>query len=150
MLSLLDSDWTEPSHSLSSFLFFVLSCTQRIWPSWKRALIGLLRLSKISRRSRSKKGIAWLYKLLVSTYREVGRLTIRRCRFFVSTSLSIHIIIHTYPANQNNHNKMVVSSLFETVVFIGVSVFQLFYVRRWFEGKGVVPTPGRTPGRQWA
>lgn len=28
---------------------------------------------------------------------------------------------------------MVVSSLFETVVFIGVSVFQLFYVQRWFE-----------------
>jgi len=38
---------------------------------------------------------------------------------------------------------MVVSSLLETVVFIGVSIFQLFYVRRWFEGKGVVT-------KQWA
>jgi hypothetical protein len=47
-------------------------------------------------------------------------------------------------ANENNHNKMVVSSLFETVVFIGVSIFQLFYVRRWFEGRGV------GTGKQWA
>ena len=26
-------------------------------------------------------------------------------------------------------------SLLETVVFIGVSLFQIFYVRRWFEGR---------------
>lgn len=45
-------------------------------------------------------------------------------------------------ANQNNHHKMVVSSLFETVVFIGVSLFQLFWVRRWFEGRGL-----RAPSR---
>ena len=53
-------------------------------------------------------------------------------------------------ANQNNHHKMVVSSLFETVVFIGVSVFQLFWVRRWFEGRGLRQGhTGATP-RQWA
>jgi len=48
-------------------------------------------------------------------------------------------------ANQNNHHKMVVSSLFETVVFIGVSLFQLFWVRRWFEGRGL-----RAQSRSWA
>lgn len=52
-------------------------------------------------------------------------------------------------ANENNHNKMVVSSLFETVVFIGVSVFQLFYVRRWFEGRGL-QGERRGGSRQWA
>lgn len=50
-------------------------------------------------------------------------------------------------ANQNNHHKMVVSSLFETVVFIGVSLFQLFWVRRWFEGRGL-RAPSRS--REWA
>lgn len=54
-------------------------------------------------------------------------------------------------ANERNHNKMVVSSLFETVVFIGVSVFQLFYVRRWFEGRGLQGQHGGRGGsRQWA
>ena len=54
-------------------------------------------------------------------------------------------------ANENNHNKMVVSSLFETVVFISVSVFQLFYVRRWFEGRGLQGQHGGRGGsRQWA
>ena len=50
-------------------------------------------------------------------------------------------------ANQNNHHKMVVSSLFETVVFIGVSLFQLFWVRRWFEGRGLRTARG---SREWA
>ncbi|TFJ85973.1 hypothetical protein NSK_002793 [Nannochloropsis salina CCMP1776] len=48
-------------------------------------------------------------------------------------------------ANQKNHQKMVVSSVFETVVFIGVSLFQLFWVRRWFEGRGL-----RARSREWA
>jgi hypothetical protein len=42
---------------------------------------------------------------------------------------------------------MVVSSLFETVIFIAVSVFQLFYVQKWFEGKEVT---GRKTSKQWA
>lgn len=50
-------------------------------------------------------------------------------------------------ANENNHNHMVVSSLFETVIFIAVSVFQLFYVQKWFEGKEVT---GRKTSKQWA
>ena len=37
--------------------------------------------------------------------------------------------------NEESHNNMVVGSLMETVVFIGVSLFQIFYVRRWFEGR---------------
>ena len=37
--------------------------------------------------------------------------------------------------NDESHNNMVVGSLMETVVFIGVSLFQIFYVRRWFEGR---------------
>jgi hypothetical protein len=50
-------------------------------------------------------------------------------------------------ANQNNQHKMVVSSLFETVIFIGVSVFQLFWVRRWFEGRGLRVS---SRSREWA
>ena len=44
--------------------------------------------------------------------------------------LSVHAAL-----NEDSHNNMVVGSLVETVIFIGVSLFQIFYVRRWFEGR---------------
>ena len=37
------------------------------------------------------------------------------------------------------HNTMVEGSLFETVVYIACSIFQIIFVRRWFSGKGVIP-----------
>jgi len=40
------------------------------------------------------------------------------------------------------HNTMVEGSLFETVVYILCSIFQIVFVRRWFSGKGVLPTYG--------
>ena len=37
------------------------------------------------------------------------------------------------------HNTMVEGSLFETVVYIVCSIFQIVFVRRWFSGKGIIP-----------
>ena len=34
---------------------------------------------------------------------------------------------------------MVEGSLFETVVYIVCSIFQIVFVRRWFSGKGIIP-----------
>ena len=38
------------------------------------------------------------------------------------------------------HNNMVEASLLETVVYVVCSGFQIFFVRRWFRGKGMLPT----------
>jgi hypothetical protein len=38
-------------------------------------------------------------------------------------------------ANDKNYNEVFISSIVETVVFMGVSVFQIFFVRRWFAAK---------------
>lgn len=37
------------------------------------------------------------------------------------------------------HNTMVEGSLFETIVYIVCSAFQIIFVRRWFSGKGMIP-----------
>eukprot|EP00640_Fibrocapsa_japonica_P002720 CAMPEP_0113950782 /NCGR_PEP_ID=MMETSP1339-20121228/82556_1 /TAXON_ID=94617 /ORGANISM="Fibrocapsa japonica" /LENGTH=248 /DNA_ID=CAMNT_0000958751 /DNA_START=68 /DNA_END=814 /DNA_ORIENTATION=- /assembly_acc=CAM_ASM_000762 len=50
------------------------------------------------------------------------------------------LAIHT-AMNQGSHSRMAMSSLVETGVFVVVSIFQIFFVRRWFEGKGA---------KQWA
>jgi len=44
--------------------------------------------------------------------------------------------------NRSSHKKMVISSIVETVVFFIVSFFQIFYIRRWFAGRGLT--------KQWA
>lgn len=38
-------------------------------------------------------------------------------------------------ANDSNYNEVFISSIVETLVFMGVSVFQIFFVRRWFYAK---------------
>ena len=50
---------------------------------------------------------------------------------------------HTALTEETN-NHMVVYSLIETVVFVGAAVFQLFFIRNWFDGRD------RKKGRQWA
>jgi len=39
--------------------------------------------------------------------------------------------------NRSSHKKMVLSSVVETAVFVAVSLFQIFYIKRWFSGKGL-------------
>mmetsp|Transcript_38980 Transcript_38980/g.68008 ORF Transcript_38980/g.68008 Transcript_38980/m.68008 type:complete len:279 (+) Transcript_38980:36-872(+) len=39
--------------------------------------------------------------------------------------------------NRSSHKKMVLSSVVETAVFVAVSLFQIFYIKRWFAGKGL-------------
>lgn len=38
-------------------------------------------------------------------------------------------------ANERNYNEVFISSIIETVIFIGVSIFQIFFVRRWFASR---------------
>lgn len=38
-------------------------------------------------------------------------------------------------ANRASHNHLVFGSVVETIVFVCVSVFQIFFVRRWFQGR---------------
>lgn len=41
-------------------------------------------------------------------------------------------------AAEDNHKSMVRSSVMETVVLLVVSVGQIVFVRRWFQGKGTL------------
>jgi hypothetical protein len=36
--------------------------------------------------------------------------------------------------NEHSHSRMVLSSLFQTVLFCAVTGFQVFTIRRWFKG----------------
>ncbi len=38
-------------------------------------------------------------------------------------------------ANESNYNSVLSGSIFETAIFIGVAVFQIVFVRRWFTAK---------------
>lgn len=49
-------------------------------------------------------------------------------------------------ANESNYNEVFMSSIVETLVFMGVSLFQIFFVRRWFAAK---LNPLRT-SKNWA
>jgi len=49
-------------------------------------------------------------------------------------------------ANERNYNEVFISSIVETLVFMGVSLFQIFFVRRWFAAK---LNPLRT-SKNWA
>ena len=48
--------------------------------------------------------------------------------------------------NEGSHNHVVISSIVETAVYIAASVFQLFFVRRWFASR----TAAQAAGKQWA
>lgn len=39
-------------------------------------------------------------------------------------------------ANETSHNRVIISSLVETFVFVVASLFQIFFVRRWFSSRG--------------
>jgi len=47
--------------------------------------------------------------------------------------LSIHASL-----NEHSHSRMVLSSLFETVFYIGVSGFQVYTIRKWFKGNAIL------------
>ena len=40
--------------------------------------------------------------------------------------------------NQHSHSRMVLSSLFETVLFMAISGFQIYTIRKWFSGAPVL------------
>lgn len=42
--------------------------------------------------------------------------------------------------NEHSHSRMVLSSLFETVLFMAISGFQIYTIRKWFSG---APALGR-------
>lgn len=48
--------------------------------------------------------------------------------------------------NEGSHNHVVLSSIVETAVYIAASIFQLFFVRRWFASR----TQAQNNGKQWA
>lgn len=41
-------------------------------------------------------------------------------------------------AAEDNHRSMVRNSVMETVVLVVVSISQIIFVRRWFQGKGTL------------
>jgi len=58
---------------------------------------------------------------------------IREKQQFEMNRLSSH-----YSLNQNSHRRMVVTSLLETMLYIGVSIFQVYTIRRWFRGSSLL------------
>lgn len=44
------------------------------------------------------------------------------------------LILHS-DANDANYNEVFISSIIETLIFMGVSIFQIFFVRRWFAAR---------------
>ena len=40
--------------------------------------------------------------------------------------------------NEHSHSRMVVGSLFETVLYIAVSGFQVYTIRKWFSGNPIL------------
>lgn len=52
--------------------------------------------------------------------------------------------VHT-AVNEDSNNHMVAGSVVETVVFVGAAVFQILFIRNWFDGR-----VGSRKGRQWA
>jgi phage-related protein len=58
---------------------------------------------------------------------------IREKQQFQMNRLSAH-----YSLNQNSHRRMVLTSLLETILYIGVSIFQVYTIRRWFRGSSLL------------
>ena len=56
--------------------------------------------------------------------------------------------------NQGSHSHVVISSVVETCVYIAASIFQLFFVRRWFASRlgaaNVSSGGGSKNSKQWA
>jgi hypothetical protein len=48
--------------------------------------------------------------------------------------------------NEGSHNHVIISSIVETAVYIAASLFQLFFVRRWFASR----MRAQAGGKQWA
>jgi hypothetical protein len=49
--------------------------------------------------------------------------------------------------NRNSHNGLVYGSMAETIVYILISFFQIYFVRRWFSNRPVAPPK---TAKQWA
>jgi formate dehydrogenase maturation protein FdhE len=47
------------------------------------------------------------------------------------------LIVHA-ATNEHSHSRMVLSSLLETILFMAVTGFQVFTIRRWFKGAPVL------------
>jgi hypothetical protein len=47
------------------------------------------------------------------------------------------LVLHA-ATNEHSHSRMVLSSLFETLMFVVVSGFQVYTIRRWFKGASVL------------
>ena len=40
--------------------------------------------------------------------------------------------------NEHSHSRMVMNSLFETIFYIGISVFQIYTIKKWFTGSPIL------------
>jgi len=47
------------------------------------------------------------------------------------------LIVHA-ATNEHSHSRMVMSSLFETILFMAITGFQVYTIRRWFKGAPVL------------
>jgi hypothetical protein len=47
------------------------------------------------------------------------------------------LVLHA-ATNEHSHSRMVLSSLLETLMFLIVTSFQVFTIRRWFKGASVL------------
>mmetsp|Transcript_20761 Transcript_20761/g.65292 ORF Transcript_20761/g.65292 Transcript_20761/m.65292 type:complete len:257 (-) Transcript_20761:31-801(-) len=75
-------------------------------------------------------GVAQLTKRLVAVRTELARLKEKQAR-------ERRRLAHHRAINDASHISIVEGSLLETVVYVFASSFQIFFVRKWFEGKGV-------------
>jgi len=75
-------------------------------------------------------GVTELAKRVVALRRELAALRARQAR-------ERRRLAHHKALNDATHAKVVEGSLIETAVYVVISAFQIIFVRRWFEGKGV-------------
>lgn len=65
------------------------------------------------------------------------------------------LILHS-ETNKSNYSKVFQGSIFETFVFIAVSIFQIYFVRRWFAsrtsggGGGAGQSTSNRVAKEWA
>jgi len=61
------------------------------------------------------------------------------------------LILHS-ETNKSNYSKVFQGSIFETFVFITVSIFQIYFVRRWFASRtsGAGQSTSNRVAKEWA
>ena len=70
-------------------------------------------------------------EILSRLYKGVNKILIQQHRD--RHRLSLHSETNIF-----SHRKVVNGSIFETIVFIGAAIFQIFFVRRWFASRNSI------------